>query len=161
MRYTCSLKYRLSEELVELSFASVFEKAIPFSLFFFIIYLSISEVKNETVYPQFSVACSKPLRTRRKLSWKRYLRSNHNIKSHIITLLDTLWNMFLYLKIQTLKLSILTKSLFIVEGIWHTLLQIIYSISGWFSLQYAPGLTWITDSWLVGPCLLLLQNHRS
>ena len=33
--------------------------------------------------------------------------------------------MFLYLKIQTLKLWILTKSLFIVEGIWHTLLQII------------------------------------
>ena len=114
--------------------------------FFSIIYLVISEVKNETVYPQFSVACSKPLRTRRKLSWKRYLRSNHNIKSHIITLLYTLWNMFFYLKIQTLKVWILTKSLFIVEGIWHTLLQIICSISGWFSLQYAPGLTWITGS---------------
>ena len=71
MRSACSLKYRLSEELVELSFTSVFERAIPFSLFFFffIIHLAISEVKNETVYPQFSVACSKPhFRTRRKLS---------------------------------------------------------------------------------------------
>ena len=34
MRYTYSLKYRMSEELVELSSASVFEISIPFCFFF-------------------------------------------------------------------------------------------------------------------------------
>ena len=67
MRYACSLKYGTGEELVELSFASVFERSILF--LFFLIHLAISEAKNENVYPQFSVACSKPhFRTRRKLS---------------------------------------------------------------------------------------------
>ena len=69
---------------------------------FFLIHLAISEAKNETVYPQFSVACSKPhFRTRRKLSWKRYLRSNHNIKSYVITLLYTLWIFVVVFLIQT------------------------------------------------------------
>ena len=69
---------------------------------FFLIHLAISEAKNETVYPQFSVAFSKPhFRTRRKLSWKRYLRSNHNIKSYVITLLYTLWIFVVVFLIQT------------------------------------------------------------
>ena len=66
MRYACSLKYRTGEELVELSFASVFERSI---LFYFLISLAISEAKNETVYSQIFVSCSKlHFRTKRKLS---------------------------------------------------------------------------------------------
>ena len=68
-----------------------------FFFFFFLILLAISEAKNETVYSQIFVSCSKlHFRTKRKLSWKRYLRSNHNIKSYIITLLYTLWNMHIF-----------------------------------------------------------------
>ena len=70
--------------------------------FLFLINLAISEAKNETVYSQIFVSCSKlHFRTKRKLSWKRYLRSNHNIKSYIITLLYTLWIFVVVFLIQT------------------------------------------------------------
>ena len=43
-----------------------------------------------------------------------------------------------FFKFKLYKIWILTKSLFIVEGIWHTWLQIIYLINNYFSLQYEP-----------------------
>ena len=96
-----------------------------FFSFFFLILLAISEAKNETVYSQIFLSCSKlHFRTKRKLSWKRYLRSNHNIKSYIITFLSLCEICIYFFKFK--QVCILTKSLFIVEGIWHTLLQIIY-----------------------------------
>ena len=51
MRSACPLKYRLGEELVELSFLSVFERSILFLFYFFLIHPAISEAKNESVYP--------------------------------------------------------------------------------------------------------------
>ena len=72
---------------------------------FFIFFFNSSSNKwseERNCLSQFSVACSKPhFRTRRKLSWKRYLRSNHNIKSYIITLLYTLWIFVVVFLIQT------------------------------------------------------------